>query len=376
MADLDAIMARLERLEGLEAENGALRERLRELNNLRPAADSEPEQPLSRRGLLRRAGAGAAVLGAAAAGASIAPFVRPSSAIAADGDAVTVGGSFVATHVTAIANSANSDDVLHAFSRAGTGIDGVSESANGVHGSSQTGTGVRGDSNFGVAVVGESPNGRGVAGRSFGSGEGVSGRSVSGTGVVGLSASGRGVSGESDASDGVFGQSHMPGGVGVRGEVEKVNGIAVFGSSREPTTETYGVIGLAVSPAGIGVLGSAGDTTGGTGAFGEAKGAAGVGVRGVARAGGPGPSLRFGTGVIGSSGSESNPRSPARANTGVLGVGTNGRGGVFIGDRAQAQLVASSASTHPATGLRGDLFVDKAGRLWFCKSGRTWKQLA
>ena len=29
-----------------------------------------------------------------------------------------------------------------------------------------------------------------------------------------------------------------------------------------------------------------------------------------------------------------------------------------------------------AHGVRGDLYVDKSGRLWFCKGGSTWKQLA
>ena len=28
------------------------------------------------------------------------------------------------------------------------------------------------------------------------------------------------------------------------------------------------------------------------------------------------------------------------------------------------------------SGAIGDLFVDRGGRLWFCKGGTTWKQLA
>ena len=61
---------------------------------------------------------------------------------------------------------------------------------------------------------------------------------------------------------------------------------------------------------------------------------------------------------------------------GVLGLSTNGRGGAFSGKAAQVQLLASTATTHPTSGLRGDLFVDNSGRLWFCKGGTTWRQLA
>jgi len=54
------------------------------------------------------------------------------------------------------------------------------------------------------------------------------------------------------------------------------------------------------------------------------------------------------------------------------------RGSVFSGTRAQIRLMPSEASTHPKSGRRGDLFVDSAGRLWFCRSGgkaATWKQV-
>jgi hypothetical protein len=57
-----------------------------------------------------------------------------------------------------------------------------------------------------------------------------------------------------------------------------------------------------------------------------------------------------------------------------------GRGGVFSsGAIAQLQLKAGSRASHPTAGNRGDLYVDKSGRLWFCKTGgahATWKQLA
>ena len=61
---------------------------------------------------------------------------------------------------------------------------------------------------------------------------------------------------------------------------------------------------------------------------------------------------------------------------GVRGESSSGRGGVFIGTAAQVRLSPSSASSHPVSGSKGDLFVDTSGRLWFCKGATTWHQLA
>lgn len=61
---------------------------------------------------------------------------------------------------------------------------------------------------------------------------------------------------------------------------------------------------------------------------------------------------------------------------GVRGESDSGRGGVFRGKKAQLRLLASTATTHPSSGARGDLFADKGGRLWFCKGGTNWRQLA
>jgi hypothetical protein len=52
------------------------------------------------------------------------------------------------------------------------------------------------------------------------------------------------------------------------------------------------------------------------------------------------------------------------------------RGGLFAGKVAQVRLLPSSSASHPSSGSLGDLFLDKGGRLWFCKGGTTWKQLA
>jgi len=63
----------------------------------------------------------------------------------------------------------------------------------------------------------------------------------------------------------------------------------------------------------------------------------------------------------------------------IEGRSVLGRGGVFQGNKAQLRLIASAATTKPAKGSRGDLFVDSTGRLWYCKTGGSttgWKQLA
>lgn len=61
----------------------------------------------------------------------------------------------------------------------------------------------------------------------------------------------------------------------------------------------------------------------------------------------------------------------------VVGVAsTKGRGGRFKGGAAAVTLVPSGVMTHPSSGNAGDLFVDSTKRLWFCKGGTTWKQIA
>lgn len=66
----------------------------------------------------------------------------------------------------------------------------------------------------------------------------------------------------------------------------------------------------------------------------------------------------------------------ATSGTGVFGKAAKGRGVVAAGGKAQVRLVPSASVTHPATGLAGDLFLDKSHRLWFCKGGTNWKQIA
>lgn len=61
---------------------------------------------------------------------------------------------------------------------------------------------------------------------------------------------------------------------------------------------------------------------------------------------------------------------------GLRADGQEGRGGQFTGAKAQVRLQPATAATHPSSGQRGDLFVDKSGRLWFCKGGSTWHRIS
>jgi hypothetical protein len=126
------------------------------------------------------------------------------------------------------------------------------------------------------------------------------------------------------------------GGIGVAGLSESGRGVsgtsstgpAVVGTSND----SYGVWGSTVSSYGV-----LGDSTQGIGVYGRAF---------------------------------------AAGQSGVYGQSDLGRGGTFQGKKAQIRLKASTAATHPASGYKGDLFVDAAGRLWFCKGATTWTQLA
>jgi hypothetical protein len=125
------------------------------------------------------------------------------------------------------------------------------------------------------------------------------------------------------------------------------------GGSGLNVTSTGPVSGEGVYAVGFGTdsagLHGQSASAGGRGVWGDAGGAGGVGVLGSTAA------------------------SDAIS---VRGAAVGGRGGVFSGGKAQLKLSPSSASTHPKRGQRGDLFVDKSGRLWFCKGKTTWVQLA
>jgi hypothetical protein len=73
-------------------------------------------------------------------------------------------------------------------------------------------------------------------------------------------------------------------------------------------------------------------------------------------------------------GIQGNPTSTGAAVIGAAAA--KGRGAQFSGGAAAVRMVPSAARTHPPTGLPGDFFVDSETRLWFCKGGGVWLQLA
>jgi len=115
--------------------------------------------------------------------------------------------------------------------------------------------------------------------------------------------------------------------------------------------------------------GTGGRNTGsGPGVYGQA--ATGAGVYGTSHAG---------PGVFGyvSSSSEAFYAVNSGAGPAIRAVSGHGRGGVFGGTSvAQIQLTPGGSTHHPASGSAGDFYVDHSARLWFCKGGKTWKQLA
>jgi hypothetical protein len=56
--------------------------------------------------------------------------------------------------------------------------------------------------------------------------------------------------------------------------------------------------------------------------------------------------------------------------------GAHGRGATLVSNVAQLRLAPGTLASHPASGAPGDLYVDKTTRLWFCKGGSSWHQLA
>jgi hypothetical protein len=131
-------------------------------------------------------------------------------------------------------------------------------------------------------------------------------------------------------------------------------GLSAFASGPSDKT-TYGVYAATYSATGAGVAG---------------RSVSGTGVMGFIDGSGT-PTAAYLTGVLGYTGEQL-----GRSSVGVHGTSIEGRGGVFKGAVAQLRLMPSETSSHPAAGARGDLFADNAGRLWFCKGGTTWKQLA
>jgi hypothetical protein len=319
----------------------------------------------------------------AAAGAAAATVAGARAVLAAGDDGQTIHVADTWDDIrnrTQLANNANNNNLLevfsdghglalYGFSRRGYGIEGTSFAANraGVLGVSNAGTGVYGaasvnDPNVSAGV--DATPVTGVYGYSdMAAGAGVRGQATDlhsvNFGVYGRSSSsaGTGVYGYADSASGstcgVYGQSSSSAGTGVYGHADSATGL------------TFGVWGQSQSHKGVGVVGYAQAYSGPTrGVYGQVNSPTGQGavVGYASAASGATPGV---LGIVGS---------PAGA--AVKGAGGPGRGGLFSGRAAQLRLAPASTTSHPASGLPGDLFLDKSHRLWFCKGGVTWVKLA
>jgi hypothetical protein len=241
---------------------------------------------------------------------------RPLTVRAANGDPLTAGHSFTATSTTGVTTTG------------GNGLQGYSSDAisSGLYGENTAG-------GYGLAARSNSTAAGGNAGvyaQNTSTGDAIHAYAGDGHAIFASSENGWGVKASSTNADGVLGLTSGAARAGVRGVGQGGTGVIGYASYAGGPTSTgvVGYSGLSDVPASIldtGVLGVADRT------------AAAVGVRGS---------------------------SPV------------GRGALFAGKAAQVKLKPSSAVTHPTSGQRGDLFVDASGRLWFCKGGTTWKQLA
>jgi len=177
--------------------------------------------------------------------------------------------------------------------------------------------------------------------------------------------------GTAAVQNGVFGNTaHPQGGDGVVGvNNSAAGGTGVHGIANNNRAKTVAVLGE--NPGGVAVQGEGG-TVGVLGSGSKA------GVQGTTGPNGVGV---LGSGVIGVHGTgKTGLRGDGNVSNsvGVAGVANSagGRGGVFAGNAAQLKLDPGSKSTHPASGQRGDLYADSKGRLWFCKGGTSWHQVA
>ncbi len=184
---------------------------------------------------------------------------------------------------------------------------------------------------------------------------GIQGISESYIGVQGTSNSYEAVQGLSSTGTGVHGRSNQAAGyaAGVYGESVSPGGVGAFGNNHATSGNAVGAQGTSHSPTGLALVGWAD--------------AGGLAVSGFS--GGRFPAMPSKTGVHGRADQDG-------SSVGVSGFSAAGRGGLFAGQLAQLRMTPSTAVSHPASGAAGDFFVDKSGRLWFCKGGTIWKQLA
>jgi hypothetical protein len=404
---LDALTAKVEELGRICAQlgqqNAELRAQVLSLGggtarseasrDARGARGSGPEGTVTRRVLGKALGAAAAgVVG----GAALADLAAQPAA-ASTGNSVTAGRTTTAEARTAVlydgtsgfggvvllGNDSTYDGGNAAFPAALGGWAGAGSTA----GSGGVPTGIYGytDNGGGYGVVGINSSAVGA------NGSGVLGmvNDADVDGVTGIN------SGTNFGAIGVHGviTSTGPGGnsVGVRGD-NRGTGAAGFGVWGSHAGTGAGV--LAVSAGGTGLIAQGGNGVG-VSASGDSVGVAASGGFGVSASGATAV-VATGQGASGVAVSATADSSKPAVNStnsgtgagvlgtsvggpGVRGASTKARGGVFSGGPAQIQLQPGTGSTHPKSGVRGDLYADKTGRLWFCKKSgatATWHQIA
>jgi hypothetical protein len=341
------------RIEALEQEVALLRQdpaRLREASPVQhaaagPAAAATLTTHTSRRGVLTALGA---TIGAGVATLAI----QRAPATAANGSAVLAGNVTTAEGRTAVTYDGpagfngivllGNDSIYDGSSAGYPAALGGWAGAGTTAGAGAVATGVYGftDNGNGNGVVGVNQN------LVAGSGSGVLGTAVSatGAGVTGINALGTAIYGSSDsissAATAIVGilTSSAPGSFSsaVRGQNNGTagSGIGVYGSHAGS-----GWGGYFTSVSGYGV-----NAAGGTGIGVYANGTTGISTLGET--------------------------------FGITARSTAGRGGLFSGFAAQMQLTPGSAATHPTSGQAGDFYVDTSARLWYCKGGTSWVELA
>lgn len=275
----------------------------------------------------------------AVAGAAAATLAGAQAAFAAgdDGKVLRVGDTYTHAHTKTTLGTSTNGGVLELQSNSNSPVLTVLDMKHGSNVYVGSGPGVFAQSGATIAVLATSGSNHAIQGAS-GTRAGVYGASDSGNGVYGKAsgsnaavaayngASGPGVHGHGASGPGVRADSNS--GIGVEGLSSSGSQPAIQGWSQASNTGLQGYSGAAPVPA----------SPAHAGVFGSAAGAA--------------------------------------SSVGVEGSSPSGRGGRFKGKLAQVQLQASAATSHPTTGQAGDLFVDQGHRLWFCKGGTSWKQLA
>jgi hypothetical protein len=327
MTDLrDHVETLTRRLESLEQQNAELRDQLAD------DASARERRRFDRRGLLRlggvaaAAGAGSVLLRPGVAGATTGAMQfgqdndagTASTGLASSiSDAVNPVDTLHVTNSATGTNSANSAAIVGHMTDAanqGAAIVGINDGFGDAIVGEVNPANVLDPSNFGAGVVGYGVDNGGVIGVSYGGGPGVGGLpSGSGPGVSGWSSSG---------ADGM----------------EAINddtGRALYSHIESSTNSKQAVYARTIGT-GNAVLGTISHSTSSASAVKGTTSGKGAAVEGASHA---------------------------------------GPGGKFSGS-VQVLLVPSGSSTHPSSSARGVLFVDHGGRLWFCKGGTSWKQLA